>query len=226
MKYLLVSITYVIVGILLYKYHSNMLRFFYGIINHQTVQNFFKIFSGLVAITAIIISIQTYRRTVVFGNRPIPKIILEQDGDSFLKIKVVNRGQNPLTEVKVIYKFLPVESNSPVENKALKGKACIGLLEREDDASVFTTRYKISDLSPESGFIFFFIGINSEALYKEKTFFEEFYFINGEKKLYRLNDNYGALGEEHRKMVRGQLEHLNKEILKQTFKEFCLDKIK
>lgn len=190
-------------------------------ISSRRLKNCFKAVNGIIAILALIISVQTYEKSVVFGNRPIPKIILEADEQSgFLKFVISNRGKNPLTGVKIIYKFVPVQGDSPVEGKAKQGKVCLNLIEQGDDPVSFTTEYKISDLNPEVGYIFFFIGVQSESLYGKKYYFEDWYYLDSDKKYYSLKGNYCALGDGHGNLVRQQ-EKLLKKKLDEPLDKFC-----
>lgn len=210
-----------IFGVTLKQKIINFTKKYCKCINNKTTQNFFQIITGIVAAVALLYSISTYNRSVIFGNRPIPKIVLEQDQQSeFLKFSISNRGKNPLTGIKIVYKFIPVQGDSPIEDKAKHSKVCLNLIEQGDDPVSFSTRYKISDLSPEVGHIFFFIGMQSESLYGEKYYFEDWYYLDSDKKYYSLKGNYCALGEGHRKLVKSQEGQLKKK-LKEPLNKFC-----
>lgn len=194
--------------------------------NNETVQNIFKIITGLVAIFAFIISLQTYKRTVVFGNRPLPKIELKQAQDGIFKIEISNKGKDPLTDTRLLYKIAPVEGNQLIEARVKTGKFCAGLVEQEDSPVIADTRLKIDELQFENKNIFFFIGIHSPSLYGDKYRFEIRYTTidKGDIRLHRLNENYGALGPEHLAMVKAQERELkNKLKSKRSFHDFCID---
>ncbi len=188
--------------------------------NNEMVQNVFKIITGLAAILALVISLQTYKRSVVFGNRPLPKVQLDSAGE-FFKISIANRGKDPLIKARLLFKFLRLEGDTPLEESAKTGKACAGLIEQEDPPAVFGTQIKVADFDLHGGRVFVFALSHSDSLYGEKVYSEMFYRNSAGEGWHRLNENYGALSDAHQDIARKQIQLLKNTIRQGNFDSFC-----
>lgn len=179
--------------------------------------NYFKFLGGLTAIFAIIISIMTYYQTK-FLNRPIAKIIVPQLHKTFSKddnfqIQLHNRGESPLTKVKVYYKIFSCEGDTLLNNEIKTGQSYFNIVD-EKDAKGFIADFKISDLkNPDTNWLFVVIGIQSPDFFGRDNKIIIFYGDLSQKKWWETNERlFVRLSDGHRIILKNSIKEVEKKL--------------